>query len=187
MQDSGNENIDAHNKRQTASRVKIQPATPSKLAHLWRTMTNEAAAGFEARWTMIGLRRHDHGLAVSLFEQKELFAEACAIGDMNEIKVHGASLVRGYAAAVKAMEAAQIPDDSYLLGVCPTTGFKVAIGVQKAARKRVVELHGQDVVMISPDEVATLMASSEAFMTVAAIKKKFPGAEVVERYVGEGS
>jgi hypothetical protein len=41
--------------------------------------------------------------------------------------------------------------------------------------------------MISPDEVATLMASSQAFMTVAAIKKKFPGAEVIERYVNEGS
>jgi hypothetical protein len=51
----------------------------------------------------------------------------------------------------------------------------------------VVELHGQDVVWVSPDEVATLMASSEAFMTVAAIKRKFPGAEVVERYASEGS
>jgi|KBSMisStaDraftv2_1062788.scaffolds.fasta_scaffold251922_2 hypothetical protein len=187
MQDSGNENIDAHNKRQIASWAKSQPATPSKLAHQWRTMADEAAAGFEARWTVIGLRRHDHDLAVALHEQKELFAEACAVGDMNEIKVHGASLVRGYAAAVRAMEAAEIPDDSYVLGVCPTTGFKVAIGTQKASQARVVELHGQDVVWVSPDEVATLMASSEAFMTVAAIKRKFPGAEVVERYVGEGS
>lgn len=161
--------------------------TPTQMANKWRTEISAAAGTFEARWTMIGLRRHDHDLAVALHEQKEMFAEVCAIGDMNEMQIHGASLVRGYAAAVKAMEAAQIPDDSYLLGVCPTTGFKVAIGVQKAARKRVVELYGQDVVMISPDEVATLMASSEAFMTVAAIKKKFPGAEVVERYVGEGS
>ena len=71
--------------------------------------------------------------------------------------------------------------------MCPTTGFKVAIGIQKASQARVVELHGQDVVWICPDEVATLMASSEAFMTVAAIKRKFPGAEVVERYASEGS
>jgi hypothetical protein len=160
--------------------------TPSELRKRWVKDVNEAAAQFEARWTVIGLRRHDHELAVRLHEQREIFAEACATGEPNEVQVQGAALVRGYAAAVKAMEEADIPDDSYLLGVCPTTGFKVAIGIQKASQPRVVELHGQDVVWISPDEVATLMASSEAFMTVAAIKRKFPGAEVVERYAGEG-
>lgn len=161
--------------------------TPTQVANKWRNETSAAAAAFEARWTMIGLRRLDHDLAVALQEQKELFHEACAIGAPSEIIEQGAALLRGYAAVTQAMEAAEIPDDSYHLGVCPTTGFKVAIGVNKQSQKRVVELHGQDVVWISPDEVATLMASSQAFMMVAAIKKKFPGAEVVERYASEGS
>lgn len=161
--------------------------TPTELANKWRAEVAIAAEAFEARWTVIGLRRHDHDLAVALHEQKELFAEACAIGNQNDIRDHGAALVRGYGAAVQAMEEAEIPDDSYLLGQCPTTGYKIAIGINKASLKRVVELHGQDVVWFSPDELATLAASSEAFMTVSAIKKRFPGAEVVERYASEGS
>jgi len=161
--------------------------TPVQLANKWRNESNLAAAAFEMRWTLLSLYGLDRELGVALFEQKELFAEACAIGDGHEIVEHGAALVRGYEKAIRAMETAQIPDASYLLGVCPTTGYKIAIGVTKAAQQRVVLLHGQDVVWFSPDEVATLAASSEAFMTVAAIKKKFPGAEVVERYAGEGS
>jgi hypothetical protein len=161
--------------------------TLTELRGTWRSRVSEAAAAFEARWTMIGLRRHDHDLAVRLHEQRELFAEAATVGDPKDVVVHGQAMLRGYAAAVRAMEAAEIPDDSYHLGVCPTTGFKVAIGTQKASQKRVAELYGQNVVWISPDEVATLMATDASFATVAAIKKKFPGAEVVQRYAGEGS
>ena len=161
--------------------------TPTQMANKWRSETSAAAQAFEARWTMISLRTIDRELAIALHEQRELFHEACAIGDMAEIRDHGAALVRGYAAAQKAMEDAQIPDDSYLLGTCPTTGYKVAVGVNKASLHRVVELHGTEVVWFSPDEVATLAASSEAFLTVSALKKRFPGAEVVERYAGEGS
>lgn len=161
--------------------------TPTQMANKWRVEAATAAAAFESRWTLIGLRRHDHDLAVALYEQKELFHEACAIGDLGEIRDHGAALVRGYAAATQAMEAAQIPDDSYLLGTCPTTGYRIAIGINKASIRRVIELYGQEVIWFSPDEVATLAASSEAFLKVGALKKKFPGAEVVERYVGEGS
>lgn len=161
--------------------------TPSELRKKWMADVNEAAAAFEARWTVIGLRNVDRWLAVDLHEQRELFAEACAIGEAKEINIQGGAMLRGYQAATAAMEAAGVPDDSYLLGTCPTTGFKVAIGVSKAAVERVRQLHGEDVVWLSPDEVATLMASSQAFMTVAAIKKKFPGAEVIERYASEGS
>ena len=161
--------------------------TPSELRKRWVKDVNEAAAQFEARWTVIGLRRHDHDLAVRLHEQREIFAEACAAGEPNEVQVQGAALVRGYAAAVRAMEEAELPDDSYVLGVCPTTGFKIAIGNNKASIARVAELDGDEVVWVSPDELATLMAKAEGFKTVAAIKRKFPGAEVVERYAGEGS
>jgi len=161
--------------------------SPTQLANEWRRRVNEAAASFESRWTTIALRRHDLDLAVRLHEQRELFHEACAIGDGRAIIEQGGAMVRGYEVCARALEEAQIPDDSYVLGQCPTTGFKVAVALNKHAVGRVRELHGQDVVMVSADEVATLMASSQAFMTVAAIKKKFPGAEVVERYAGEGS
>lgn len=161
--------------------------TPTQTANKWRAEAATAAAAFEERWTLLALRRLDRDLAIALHEQRELFHEACVVGEVRDIIDHGAALVRGYAACARALEEAQIPDDSYVLGQCATTGHKVAIGLNKASRRRVVELHGQDVTWVTPDEVATLLASSEAFMTVAAIKNKFPGAEVVERYAGEGS
>lgn len=161
--------------------------TPSETRKKWMADVNDAAAAFEARWMVIGLRNVDRDLAIALHEQRELFAEACAIGEVSEINIQGGAMLRGYQAATAAMETAGVPDDSYLLGTCPTTGYKVAIGTSKAAVERVRNLHGEDVCWLSPDEVATLMASSQAFMTVAAIKKKFPGAEVIERYATEGS
>ena len=161
--------------------------TPTEHLGKWMKRVAAAAELFETRWTMIGLRRHDRELALLLQEQRGFFNEACITQDIKETAHQGAALIRGYQAAIAAMEKAEIPDDCYVLGVCPTTGFQVAIGTQKAAMARVVELHGEEVVWLTPDEVATLMASSEAFMTVAAIKRKFPGAEVVERYAGEGS
>ena len=161
--------------------------TRTELLKKWRLIVSEMAMGFEARWTVMGLRNVDRDLAVDLAAQRDLFNEACVTGEPRDIVMHGEAMVRGYLAATSAMEGAGVPDDSYLLGMCPTTGFKVAIGNNKGAVERVRNLYGEDVVWISPDEVATLMASSQAFMTVAAIKKKFPGAEVIERYASEGS
>jgi hypothetical protein len=161
--------------------------TPTQILNKWHQETSSAAEQFEARWTMIALRSLDLELAIALHEQKELFHEACVTGETRDIIDQGAALVRGYAACARALEEAQIPDDSYVLGSCPTTGFKVAVALNKYAGKRVRDLHGQDVVMVTADEVATLMASSQAFLTIGAIKRKFPGAEVVERYAGEGS
>lgn len=48
------------------------------------------------------------------------------------------------------------------------------------------KLHGQDVIWLTPNEVAVLMASVEAFKAIAAVKKRFPGAEMVRRYEEEG-
>lgn len=161
--------------------------TRTELLKKWRSIVNQVAMEFEARWTVMGLRNVNRDLAVDLVEQQNLFSEACVTGEPRDIVMHGEAMVRGFLAATTVMEGAGVPDDSYLLGTCPTTGFKVAIGNNKGSVERVRNLHGEDVVWLSPDEVATLMASSQAFMTVAAIKKKFPGAEVVERYAGEGS
>jgi hypothetical protein len=161
--------------------------TRVELIRKWRLIVNDMAMQFEARWTVMGLRNVDRDMAIRFHEQRELFSEACVTGEPREIVEHGEALARGYLAVTTLMENANVPDDSYLMGVCPTTGFKVAVSTSKAAVDRVRYLYGDEVAMISPDEVATLMASSQAFMTVAAIKKKFPGAEVIERYVNEGS
>jgi hypothetical protein len=52
---------------------------------------------------------------------------------------------------------------------------------------RVRELHGDMVVWITPDEVATVLANLEAFKPIAAIKRLFPGAEMVDVHTcGQG-
>lgn len=153
----------------------------------WRAAVSEAAAGFESRWTELALARVDAGLLTRLREQRSLFDRACITGTAEEIETHGAAMCRGYAAAVRALEQAGAADDAYLLGVCSETGVKVAVGQQRAAVDRVRQLHGQDVVWITPDEVATLFASVEAFKAIGAVKRAFPGAELVRRYATAGS
>lgn len=153
----------------------------------WRGEVSKAAATFEARWTDLSLRRVDSGLAQRLFEQRGLFDEACVVGSADDVETQGAAMCRGYAAAVRAMELAAVADDAYLLGADPTTGLKVAIGLSKASVGRVTELHGQDVVWVSPDEVAALMSSVEAFRFAHAVKQRFPGAEMIRRYAEAGS
>jgi hypothetical protein len=101
--------------------------------------------------------------------------------------MHGAATARGWAAAVRAMEAAGAPDDAYQLGTDPQTGTKVAIGEHKGIIERVQELHGQDVICVTPDEVAAMIGTVEAIGTIGAIKKLFPGAEIVRRYADQGS
>lgn len=149
----------------------------------WHAEVGKAAAVVESRWTMLALRRVDASLAQRLHEQRGLFDEACLIGPASEIEEQGAAMCRGYAAAARVLEAAGTPDDAYLMGSDPTTGMKVAIGLQKAARERVRSLHGQDVVWITPDEVAVLMSSVESFKALSAIQQVFPnGVEIIRRY-----
>ena len=162
--------------------------TAQRLISHWHNETSTAAALFERRWTWLALRRVDDDLATRLHEQRGLYNEACVTGAPQDITEHGAALCRGYAAALKTMEDAGEPDDAYLLGQCPTTGLKVAVGHHPGSIGRIAKMHGSDVIWISPDEIATLMATAEAFTRVAALKRAFPGAEVVNvRYAGEGS
>ena len=159
-----------------------------RLIQQWHGEIAQAARVFEARWTTLALRRVNPDLAEALHEQRNIYTEACLRGTAEEIEEHGAATVRGFRAAIAAMEAAAAPDDAYLLGRCPNTGVQVAIGHSKASVDRVIELHGQDLVYISPDEVATLIATAEAFSRVAGIKRAFPGSEIVAvRYAAEGS
>jgi hypothetical protein len=159
----------------------------TKLALEWRAQVSQAAQAFEARWTAASLRRLDPDLAEALHDQVNLFGEACVTGTAQEIEIHGEATVRGYGQVVEAMQNAQIEDDAYQLGIDMISGTKVAIGTQKAAAQRVRKIHGNDVIWLTPDEVARMLAGVESFKTIGAVKKFFPGAEIIDRYPEESN
>jgi hypothetical protein len=145
----------------------------------WMRVVSEAAIPFESRWTLAALRRVDPDIHARLREQRNLFDAVLVTGSLAEVEAHGAAMCRGYAKAIAVLEQAAEPDDAYLLGEDPASGFRVAIGDQKAAANRVRELHGAMVVWITPDEVAAVLSHIEAFKPIAAIKRLFPGAEML--------
>jgi hypothetical protein len=142
----------------------------------------DAAAAFEARWTMLALRRVDHELHEALREQQGLYHEATMHGSPSDIGAQGQALVRGYAAAVNAMEQSGHHNDAYLVG--RHNGVVVVISDQKAVQSRLVDIasNGERAILMSPDEVALLLNSIEGLSAVTAIKQLFPGAEVIDRY-----
>jgi hypothetical protein len=146
---------------------------------------SEAATPFESRWTWGGLHRVDPDVHRRLIEQRNLLNKAMVTGTAAEIEMHGAAMCRGYAKAVQVLVQAAAPDDAYMLGQDPRSGFRVAIGEQQAAAERVRELHGQTVIWITPDEVATIVANLEAFKPIVAIKRMFPGAEILDVRPGD--
>jgi hypothetical protein len=137
---------------------------------------------FESRWTLAALRRADADLHRRFRDQQALFDSAMLTGSAGDIERHGAAMCRGYAVAIQALERAAEPDDAYMLGQDGHTGFRVAIGQQKAAASRMRELHGDRVVWLTPDEVAAIVANLESFKPIAAIKRLFPGAEMLDLY-----
>lgn len=150
----------------------------------WLDKVSGVAQLFERRWTLSALRRTDEDLARRLHIQQEQFNRACLQGTVGDIVLQGAAMVRGWSAAIAAMEEAGADDDAYMLGADPVTGFKIAIGHQKAAAGRIVELYGSECVHITPDEIATLLVGN--FSPVSCVKLIWPGAEV-ERYQGQGT
>jgi hypothetical protein len=151
-----------------------------QMVRYWFGETSAAAAAFERRWTLLALRRVNRELAARLQQQRELFDKMCSAGTAYQIEVQGAALCRGYLVSTKALEAAAEPDDAYMLGLDPTSGLKVAIGHQRAAVERIVEVHGQRTCWVSPDEIAVMMASVEQFKKIAEVKQSFPGAEIMD-------
>jgi hypothetical protein len=85
-------------------------------------------------------------------------------------------MVRGWGAAVRTMEAAQEPDNAYVVGLDTNTGTRVAIAYNKVVQVRFQFLHGPRAIVRTPDEVATLVAAQGMML---AIKAAFPGAEIV--------
>lgn len=150
----------------------------------WDQVT-KAASAFEARWTFLSIKRVDPDLYQALREQSETYHQACMLGTEQDAQQQAEGLVRGYAAAIRAMENSGIEDTAYLVG--RYAGMTVVISEQKAAQERVRELtdSGERAVLLSPDEVAAMFAACESLKRIAAIKQLFPGAELIERYPDE--
>lgn len=147
----------------------------------WHGQIMAAAEMFERRWSLRALQRVDPELHRLLLEQRDLTGDAMVRGELAEVDRQAAAMVRGWNAARAAMEAASAPDDAYFVGVDHKTGTRVAIG-ERAAAGRVAEVHGQRCILVTPDEVATMMAGLEGFKTIAAIKNALPGAEIIDIY-----
>jgi hypothetical protein len=128
----------------------------------------------------MALKRVDPDVHRRLSEQRDLFDRALDTGSAEDIELHGAAMCRGYAKAFRVLERAAEPDDGYQLGQDPCTDFRIAIGHRKDAAQRVREVHGDAVVWITPDEVAALIAGIQAFKPIVAIKRLFPGAEILD-------
>ena len=151
----------------------------------WMKKVSEAALSVESRWTLAALRRVAPDLHQAMTEQLSLYHEALVLGDRTEVDKHAGATVRGYRAVTEAMARSGEPDDAYMIGHDPKTGTVVAIGDQKACVYRVRQVAGKNAVWLTPDECAALFASVEGFKTIAAIKNRFPGAEIVDRYPDE--
>ena len=154
---------------------------------LMSSRVSESAKLLETRWTYAALKRRNPDVACRLHDQRNLFVEACVTGIARQITDHGEALCRGYEVAARVLEESGEPDDAYVLGTDLVTGLKIAIGQQKAALERIRQIHGEDVVWLTPDEVARMLAGIESFKFVGAVKKFFPGAEIIDRYESEGN
>jgi len=148
----------------------------------------EHASRYESRWTLTALRRVDPDLHEAVEDQRGMFHQAVLTGEDDEaIKEQGEAMCRGWQAAIAKMEQSSAPEDAIMLGQDFKTGTIVAIGNQKAAMGRVIELHGTNAVFLTPDEVAAMFAGLQG---VAQVKALWPGAEitrVIERYPDEAA
>lgn len=145
-------------------------------------LVSPAAGAFEGRWTMSALKRIDADLHEALVDQQRMFNAAIVTGSKHDVREHAEAMVRGYAAAVRCMEASGADDDAYMVGLDARTGTRVAIGQTKHSIGRVQRVHGEQCVFMTPDEVAKLVAGSQM---LASIKSVFPDAEVVDVFPNE--
>lgn len=146
---------------------------------------SDAAKPFESRWTLRALQRVDADLHQLLVEQQGLYHEALVTSDMRNVEEQAAAMCRGWAAATRRMEQSGAEDDAYLMGLHGATGTKVAIGSAKHAIDRVRQIHGEDVIWLTPDEVAAMVGGLESIKGVHAVKNLWPGAEVIRLYRDE--
>jgi hypothetical protein len=142
----------------------------------------EASKPFESRWTLRALAVADKELYHRFLDQQSLWHAALMSGDEDDVRTETAAMCRGWEAITRRMEELKEPDCAYLIGVDPNTGTRVAIMDQVAARERVRVVEGEEVICITPHEVATMLASAQV---LASMKGFFPGAELIDLYPTE--
>lgn len=164
-----------------------QPAGPSERALVGfairdaRKLVDRAAAPAIGRWTWHAISRAAPDVHEALADQQRMLNEAYLEGDPEDIKRHSQAMARGWRIAYRAMSAADEPDDAYLVCECIATGDIVAVIRQKnpepeleaAVSARVRAVMGEHAMVLAPHEVAAGLAGA------AAVKREFPGAEVI--------
>lgn len=139
-------------------------------------LTQPAESAFRSRWRLSTLLRANADLHGALCEQIDLYNAALVTGSATDAREHAAAMVRGWRAACAALESPLLPDDAYFVGFDCATGTRVVIAEQQASVGRIQVVKGERVVIVTPDEVATLVAG---IGLVAEVKKFFPDAEIV--------
>ena len=139
-------------------------------------MVAPAEAAFRSRWRLATLQRFDPELHQLLVEQIDLYDRAMVTGTDQEARDQAEAMVRGWRAAVSALESPLQPDDAYLTGFDPSTNLVVVIADQCGSVARAQVSNGQRVLTVTPDEVAKLVAGMNL---ITSAKSLFPDAEVV--------
>lgn len=147
-------------------------------------LTQPAETAFRSRWRLSTLKRHDPDLHAALCEQIDLYNAALVTGSATDAREHAGAMVRGWRAACAALESPLLPDDAYQVGIDWSTGTRVVIAEQQGSVGRVQAVNGEKVVIVTPDEVARMVAG---MAIVAEVKRFFPDAEVVSFEPNQGS
>jgi hypothetical protein len=130
-----------------------------------------AARAFESRWLLSSLRLIDPDLYERFCGQRLDWEKALVTGDRSEVQEQTDAMVRAWGAATARMEG--VEPSAYLMGQDPNTGLRVAITNQLSVADRLED----DCVLVTPDEVAMLLAAQKEILKV---KQLFPGATVEE-------
>lgn len=135
-----------------------------------------AETAYRSRWRLGTLKRLDPELHGLLVEQIDLFNMSLVTGTAQEARDHAAAMVRGWRAACGALEAPLQADDAYLVGFDHNTGTRVVVAEQLSSVARVQGGPGERVILVTPDEVARMVAG---MAVIAEAKRLFPDAEVM--------
>lgn len=139
-------------------------------------MVAPAETAFRSRWRLGTLQRVDAELHRLLVEQIDIYNISLVTGTDQEARTQSEAMVRGWRAAIAVLEAPLVQDDAYLVGVDYTTGTRVVVAEQLASVGRVQSVKGEKVVLVTPDEVARMVAGMQL---VAEAKSFFPDAEIL--------
>lgn len=140
-------------------------------------LVQPAESAFRSRWRLSTLLRVDADLHAAVVDQIGLYNAALVTGTRVEARDHAEAMVRGWRAACAALESPLLPDDAYQVGFDPRTGTRVVIAEQKDSVGRVQTMKGERVIIVTPDEVATMIAG---MTIIAEAKAFFPDAELVQ-------